>query len=221
MASLKIPDEALPDLKKIADINESLFNSFYSVVSKTSPTLRPSQFEQLIVSKTKGIPRGTVRSILSAIFFFYKLKEKLEISARDLTESVVSSAKVSTSGDFSTKSREKLKKRLDLLLNLDKSLGVTAKALDVMTEHERIFCSARIVSDIRPVFSGGPKEASGAVIIHNLQIGFHSNGEHEDIYFALDTDDIQMLKDVIDRAEKKTIAMQSILNKSHVPYLEV
>jgi hypothetical protein len=56
-----------------------------------------------------------------------------------------------------------------------------------------------------------------------LQIGFHEGGtkEHKEFYVALDTDDIQALKEVINRAERKTIALQTIIKSSKLPYLEV
>ncbi len=59
------------------------------------------------------------------------------------------------------------------------------------------------------------------MIIHMLQIGFHTGGEHREYYFALDADDIRKLKGVIERAEKKTTALQAILKKAEVNYLEV
>ena len=92
-----------------------------------------------------------------------------------------------------------------------------------MTENDRIFCGARILSDIRPVFTDSLESASAAVIIHNLQIGFHDSGTgvHKEFYVALDNQDIQKLKEIILRAEKKTQALKAILNKSSVPYLEV
>jgi hypothetical protein len=54
-----------------------------------------------------------------------------------------------------------------------------------------------------------------------LQIGFGHSGRYQEIYFALDTSDIQELKKVIERAEQKTIALKSIIEKATVPYLEV
>ncbi|MDQ3252968.1 MAG: hypothetical protein M3R15_03515, partial [Acidobacteriota bacterium] len=43
------------------------------------------------------------------------------------------------------------KQRLAQFLNV-KSLQLVAKAHDVLLEHSQVFISARIVSDIRPVF---------------------------------------------------------------------
>jgi hypothetical protein len=221
MASINIPDEALPDLKKIAQTTEEVFNSLISAITETTPTLRPIQFEKEIAAKVKSISSEELRSILGTTFFLYRLKEKADVSPKEFSEAVSNSTAVSQSDDLSLEQKDGLKKRLELLLGLDKPLGVTAKALDVMTHHENIFYSARIFSDIRPVFSEKPATVSAAVIIHNLQIGFGHSGSRQEIYFALDTNDIQELKEVIERAEQKTIALKSIIAKADVPYLDV
>src|SRR5205085_649732 len=120
----------------------------------------------------------TLRAILAPTFVLFSLKDKVGASAGEIAEAVIKSPVLTASGKLSEEQRETLRKRLELLLGLDSTLGVTAKALDVMTEHERTFCTARILSDVRPVFSGGAEHASAAVIIHNLQLGFHRDGKH-------------------------------------------
>jgi hypothetical protein len=220
MPSLKIPDEALPDLKKIAELEQEFFDSLLKAVSEAEPTLTRSQFENKISAKVASADKSAISTVLKTTLFFYRLKENAQISTEELGEAVLNSAVVSSSDKFTEETKKALKNRLTQLLNLDKTLGVTSKALDVMTEHERIFCTARILSDIRPVFSANAKDASGAVIIHNLQIGYHQDGKHTEFYVALDTSDIQKLKKVIERAEEKTLAMEAMLKRSTVPYLE-
>ena len=153
------------------------------------------------------------------------MKEKTGSSAHELAQNVAGSYSGIRSKDnhFSPTQAKLLSDRIKSLLSFDKTMAVTAKAFDVMTEHARTFCRARILSDIRPVFTNLDEFASAAVIIHNLQIGFHEGGtgEHKEFYVALDTNDIQNLKEVIERAEKKTVALEAILNTSKVPYLEV
>jgi len=220
-ASLTIPEEALPDLKRIAELDDKLFNSLLSAIGESTPALTRDQFARKISERVKIPDEADLQAVLRAAFSLYMVKERAELSAREISEAVIDSALISQA-EFPPDKKEMLRNRLTVLLDFDESLGISVKALDVMTEHERIFCGARILSDIRPVFSDHQLEsASAATIIHNLQIEFHQDGRHHEHYFALDTDDIQTLKKVIERAEKKTTALQAILKKSNVPYLEV
>ena len=221
MASLRIPEKALPDLKKIADVDSKNFEELLQVISETGPTLTSAQFENKIAGKPLLPNKDDISAILRAALAFYRLKESHELTAQGAAEAIAKSDVVSGAGGFPVDKIEVLQKRLTALFSLDKSLGVTSKAFDVMTEHERTYCSARILSDIRPVFGEDEERALGAVVIHNLQIGFHQDGEHKELYFAMDTRDIERLGSIIERARKKTTALASILRESEVPYLEV
>jgi NhaP-type Na+/H+ and K+/H+ antiporter len=209
----------------ILELGEPQFNALVSALSKTKPTLLRGQFSKEISNKVKNLQADELHEILRVLYVLYSMKQRAEISAQELAEDVSKSC-VESSSDKIQFPKEKAKAliaRLKQLLSFEKTVAVTTKAFDVMTEHKYIFCSARIMSDIRPVFTNHPESASAAVIIHNLQIGFHEGGtkEHKEFYVALDTDDIQALKEVINRAERKTIALQTIIKSSKLPYLEV
>lgn len=221
VASVNIPEQALPDLKRIAEFDDALFDSLLKAIGDTAPTLTKAQFSRALAAKVATADDEDIQAVLRTAFALYAIKERVGITSQELSEAVTSSEAASSPElQLAPDAKDRLRHRLALLLGFDGTLGVSAKALDVMTDHERIFCKARILSDIRPVFTDQLESAS-AMIIHTLQIGFHQDGEHHDYYFALDTDDIQKLKGIIDRAERKTVALQSILKKAEVRYLEV
>lgn len=221
VASVNIPEQALPDLKRLAELDDALFESLLKAIGDSSPTLTKTQFSNALAAKVATADDEDIQAVLRPAFALYPIKERAGLSSNELSKAVTESETIFAAAvQFPPDAKEKLRTRLELLLGFDKSLGISAKALDVMTEHDRIFCKARILSDIRPVFSD-QLESAAAMIIHTLQIGFHQNGEHHECYFALDTDDIQKLKNIIDRAERKTNALQSILKKAEVRYLGV
>ena len=107
--------------------------------------------------------------------------------SRDLTASEVAEAVSNASSEIDSKEfqmtgekREVLSARLKLLLELDKSIGPTAKAWDIFTKHQRTYCSSRILTDVRPIFTGENPEVSGSVIVHTLALTHHENGEHQE-----------------------------------------
>ncbi len=142
MPSLHIPEEALPDFKKIAEVDQEVFDSLLAAIKETGPTLTRDQFEKKIAGKIKFQGKADLAAILRATLVLYRFREFNELSAQGMAEAVVDSRLISTSEDFSAEKRESLRKRLSLLLDFDQSLGVTSKAFDVMTENERVFCDA-------------------------------------------------------------------------------
>ncbi len=221
LSEIDIPQEALPDLEKVIALESSVFDSLLQAICEVGPVLTPQQFAKQVSKKAAAVEYGTIRSLVGIMFFLYTLRDESDLnqSAKDIAKGIVNSAVVQGAG-FSKENLELLFERVLRLATPDTSLAITLKALDVMREHERTFCGARILSDIRPIFSKTVGTADAAVIVHNLQIGFHHDGRHQEFYITLDADDIKTLKKVIERCEKKTATLQSILDKASIPYLE-
>ena len=221
MAKIRIPEAAVPALQIIATLDDGNFSALIAVFTRAKPTLKPWQFLDQIDSGDIGISERTVAEVFDALIGLYMAKDGHGVSANEMSEDIGEAVLDIENKEFDFKPvKTKLVERLKVLLGFDKSLAVTAKALDVMTEDERTYCEARILSDVRPVFTASLKSPSGAVIIHNLKISFHSNREHEDFYVAMDTDDLKNLKAAIERAEEKTAALESLIEAGKVPYLK-
>lgn len=109
--------------------------------------------------------------------------------------------------------------RLVSLLSIE-SLVLSAKSFDIEHEYDRIFNSARIISDIRPVFGLSAVEPIAAMVVHNLKIRYYENGELKVTFFALGSADLAELRKVVDRAEGKTTKLEKMIAKSGVHYLE-
>ena len=101
-----------------------------------------------------------------------------------------------------------------------KGLEVTMKSMGVMVDQPRVFLHAKILTDIRPVFSKEADSVDAAVIVHNLRIHFGGDSEHKDFYVALDTSDIQSLREVLERADEKAKCLERLLKKTGVAYLD-
>jgi hypothetical protein len=116
---------------------------------------------------------------------------------------------------------QSLASQLGKLLGLERSLGITAKALGVMQDYERVFCGTRVLSDMRPVFTSAGDAAVAGFVVHNLSIHYLQDGNYKEFFVALDTSDLQELKMAIARAEQKGEILKATLKKSDFLYLEV
>ena len=114
-----------------------------------------------------------------------------------------------------------LKERLSRLLSLERSLGVTAKALYLAYQFPRHYHGAQVLTDARPVFTTNPAEPPAAFIIgHTLQIQVHDDGEDCRWFVMLNTDDLVDLKRVIERAIEKEQSLKQLMSSTGVPTLE-
>jgi hypothetical protein len=72
------------------------------------------------------------------------------------------------------------------------------------------------LTDVRAAFSDDASELpTGMTVLHTLQIGYHDDtGRHREFYVTLESDDLEGLRDAIDRAEMKKKALEELLAKA-------
>jgi hypothetical protein len=97
---------------------------------------------------------------------------------------------------------------------------LSARASDVQHEYEHLFQSARILSDVRPLFNQSGTEMEGAMVVHNLKITYFQAGEYMEVFISLDNADLSSLRKVVERAEVKTMALEALIAKGGVPYFD-
>jgi hypothetical protein len=88
----------------------------------------------------------------------------------------------------------------------------------VLTDHERIFQDARVLTDIRPIFHPDLSEKpKTAVLVHMLRITTRDIfGNQKAQHFALDANDIRFMKHLMDRAIKKEETLKNLMNSSGI-----
>jgi hypothetical protein len=97
-----------------------------------------------------------------------------------------------------------------------------SKAIRLQRDCERLYCGARIISDIRPVFGDSVEELPvSAVITHTLKLGYDEMREHKEFFIVLDEADLDALQDVLERAKVKGDTLTEVLNSAKIPRLEI
>jgi hypothetical protein len=96
-------------------------------------------------------------------------------------------------------------------------------ATDLQTQNPRNYQSARIVTDLRPVFEDNVTiEPKGAVIVETLQIQtWTREGVSEQIFVSMDEHDLRQLKRTVERALEKTETLRRFLAEKSLAYFEL
>ena len=132
----------------------------------------------------------------------------------DTVRAVAESVSRSDDLDLEPEERETLVNRLVPLLEIP-GLQANAKAEGLAGEYDRVFHTARILTDVRPIFGSDiAEDLLGVLVMHQLRIDSHTNLGDQDYYFALTTDDLTDLRDTIDRALGKSKAIDQWLQLS-------
>jgi hypothetical protein len=223
MSEITIPAHAYPAIQKLAHLSSEEFDSFLNALARAKPAATPSLFEQHVAEHAPQINSSTIRMIVSELFSMNYAFDDLDSSASEMAQSIAEAAFEEQSEEFpiNEADRDILKDRLTKLFVLKASLGLTSKAVGLLTDAQHLFYTARILTDVRPIFNEEGDAVEATVILHNLVLHYGENGDHKDFVVTLDTNDIEALREVLDRADRKADALKPLLKRSEVAYLDM
>lgn len=181
-------------------------------------TSRLAEHVREVVPEIADDARDILDAVLSLIALLPE-EADAEIRASDAAQ-LADDVSASPDLELEEDARTKFARRLHELLRLD-PVVLAARALNLVTEFERVYHGARILTDLRPVF--GPDASDGplaATLIATLKIEAHESGEVRPYYFALDHADLLELQEVIDRALVKTTELKRLAERLQLPYWE-
>lgn len=223
MASLiKIPPKYREALIGIASLSSAAIKELGSVLSKSGPALTSREDASSVASKLKTMSEDEGMLIIEALLPLYMLKGSSTKSTNEFVEDVIASLKVGkgTEKKLTQKQVTPLTDRLTKLLGF-KTIDLSAKAISVQLEQQHSFTSARIITDIRPIFdSDATKPLAGSVLVHNLKIEYVESGEEKEFFVALDNKDVQNLIEIFIRAQQKDSNIKQFLAQSNLNCIE-
>jgi elongation factor P hydroxylase len=168
------------------------------------------------VPSVQGLSSNDASEIKEAVMELYRVREYFDENVPEFAASIT--AALQESLNFPATEAQAFEDRLKRLLTIT-TLGVASRAAILKREYERKFCTARILTDARPVYVDSPSSPPSAMMImHNLRITFHDDtGEMREVYIAMDDDDLMTLRGLVDRAEEKTKSLQSVFATANIP----
>lgn len=198
----------------------SLFLSFQQdkvaelidAIRKTPPNSDFQQFVDAVHSRLNTWKTEDVYNVVRSLYSLCTLLADEETSVDDLTIQAIEAMRSSGKEDLfvAPESQRLVASNLKQLLSIE-SLRLASKAVGLRTDHERLLCGLKIITDIRPVFSDVQQKPTRAIIGHTLKLEYHEDGEHKELFLALDAEDIQKLKKVLQRAETKETSLRAFL----------
>ncbi|MGA2588969.1 MAG: hypothetical protein ABSH32_03565 [Bryobacteraceae bacterium] len=219
--ALQIPKQHLPAIGKIVKLSDAAIDELIKALSSATITAEASTMAEKIAGSVPGVRPEDLAAIVETLYSLYHVREFSEVRharfVRDLVETILSNP------DFGLKKTDApiIGKKLQRLLNV-KTLNILSKAIRLQRDSERIYCDARIISDVRPVFGDNVEERPiSAVITHTLKLGYDEMGEHREFFVVLDEQDLNALQDVLERAKAKGDTLTEILNAASIPRLGI
>jgi hypothetical protein len=207
--AFRIPDKDKMGFKKLAALSDAEIDKLNSAINEVNITGKITVLARSIEKSLKMTFEDAL-DITRAIFSSkVTLLSSSDTKSEDFFSSIASSLIRENILDESGK--KELISRLDFLIIKNNHIGDLAQAAKLYTKHERIFLSADVITDMRPLF-GTMEENSEmtCIIYHNLEISIKEDGNNKTIYLSLDSDDLIQFKKSIEMAINKERTLEEM-----------
>lgn len=173
------------------------------------------------VPSIEGLSPEDAEKAFDAINSMYRVRLFGNISLEEFVDDLCESLREHEELDGSDAPR--VRERLTRVLSIE-SLNVAIKALSLHLEHQHVFCSARIVTDARPIYRDGPEQTPAAMIVtHMLKLSYHeagAAGHLKEFYIGLGSLDLDDLRDALDRAEMKAKSLKAVFDGCGIKFID-
>jgi hypothetical protein len=216
-SSLRVPEPYLRPLEVVRDLPDEDFDRLVGLLADSPPYLQVASLIDRVEATLPEGTKGAGRTLLLAVLSLRGQFRNTPIS--ELAQLVSESIELYVED---SDARHRFAERLNKVLELE-AIRSTGNAIDVLTRHDRNFHTARIFTDLRPLFADDPSEQpTGAVIVDMLQIDtWDRAGGSESLYIALDHSDLLELQGVVERALAKSDVLRDFVDRTGLHYFEL
>jgi hypothetical protein len=205
LADLTIPKDHQPILSKIRTLPEEAVMAFVTALGN---------FPEAVPS-VRGLSTEDAEAIQEVVMELYRVREFLDMGVQEFVLDIA--AALQEVEPYPAVELRTFVERLTMLLSIE-SVTIASKAASLKVEYERRFCSARVLTDARPIYGVDPSKMPAAgMITHTLRISYHDNtSQLREFYITMDSDNITTLREVLDRADVKAKSLESVFAAAKV-----
>jgi hypothetical protein len=219
--ALTIPKEHHSALAKLKDLPATVFDALIAGLSKESIEPDPAKVSTHLKGTIDGISEEDLNDVIETIFALYRVRAFVDVGHAKFVNDLMTALR--DTGDpalrLDKEQARDFHDRLATTLEIQ-TLNTVAKGITLQRDGERLYCEAKILSDMRPVFgedvTAGPV---GFVVKHDLKIVYHERRAHREFYVVLDDMDLGRLQEVVERAVAKAALLREFLTKANLPDL--
>lgn len=159
----------------------------------------------------------SVRSLMNVLMSLVTLRRQRDLNAKELLEGLHHG--IVSSGAWSDEELSRWKELEPSLRELfsSPSLWSVVKALDLSYDYSNLLQTAKILTDIRPIFNDEATLICGSVVSYTLRLYYSTlAGESKSLSIALDEKDVNKLRELCDRALRKAQTAKSFMQKNNI-----
>jgi hypothetical protein len=211
MAQIRLNLQQRHDLETICDLGDEVLRTTVKHISNLATIPLAASELHAEVERALGDKRRSTRSVMRQCLSLNDLMRQSGLNASAVVASITSWAKATPKWSQSQIDKWKsIEAVFRDLISLD-AFRVVARALSLSYDYANLYLRAKIITDIRPLFSSDAETIDGAVVSYTLRLGIrNANGQNE-MSVAMDEGDVLELAHQCDRALRKARVAQTLM----------
>jgi hypothetical protein len=219
---LIVPSQYKDGFAALLTYSESLLAKLEKAIEDIGPLGSMRQLSRKVAERVDR-DADEVADVLYAIGSLHSLRESAGITPLEMTRDL----QKALSGDRDARLHSDgtgwkyVEAFLQTMVAPDSPLALTSKAAILRQEFDHSFCTAKIISDLRPVFRTDSERPLAAMVVHQLRLTYHETSvQTEDFFIALTKRDLLELRTLVERALRKDEQLRKLAEAADVRALD-
>lgn len=215
MPTIGIPPSQRLPLQSLLRLDADRRSALLDCIQRSGATVVTGNLKEPLAAAT-GLSGDDVAAVLDMLLGIYWSHTTQDLNTQLLVKTIESDPEILTDAADT----HQLPEFFDRLFGL-KSLGLLSKAYRLSREHANPFCTADIVTDLRPVFDDVEAPPVAAAIVHSLRIAYHKGPglDVEEFFVGLDRGHLEDLLQAIQRALTKDARLREFADRTQLAVL--
>ena len=214
--TLALPRSLRDSFKVFLELEPNQIEAIADAIRGAGALVDRKALRQLIQQRV-GLEEQVARHAAHLLLGLATLAQSLHDSPRETVAALDAGIRVAPT-PFETRelqSWDARKAQVEVLLDMD-AIVMLAKIARLAYDRTRMLDDARIITEVRPVFTRTDEGFPIAVASQVLRLHYSEDGENKSITMAMDEEDIRDLVDACNRALKKLNTVKAALVQSGV-----
>jgi len=215
--AMYVPAPYVDAFTSLARLDMAEFDRLTAALQAAQPTIQIDDLTDSVY-RALGDPwsRNELLAVLGATTSLSSVRRANDWTASEVGERIAWAPNL----ELSDEERSTLHRRVEDVVSVT-CVALLGKAVDLATEHDKVYIASQSVTDLRPLFGDDPElRPTAALLSHTLKLEYiHDDGRVGNIYLVLDDEDVSTLIEDLERALAKSRSMRSMLEDSGMLYL--
>mgnify|MGYP006270910155 CR=1 FL=1 len=203
LGRIQLSDKLAKELSQVCELDDEQLQATVEHLESLGSSVVKRQELNTSLAKHTTLPAGLIEMLTRHLVGWSTLKRTRQMTTDEIVDGIDTEIEKNWKEDYpALQNWGRFSQYVDRLLSAE-AICLVSKALDLSFEYSDLFVSARVLTDLRPVFDDGQEHIIAGIVTQTMRLVTLVDGEEQSIDVAMDDLDLLALRDACQDAIKK------------------